>query len=453
MRHIFPDNFLWGVATAAYQNEGGAHEDGKGPSIWDTYCAEPGRTYQGGTGEIACDHYHRWEEDVALMKELGLTAYRFSISWPRILATGRGTVNKTGLDFYRRLAGALRDAGIEPATTLYHWDLPQALQDEGGWPAAHIADDFAEYAQVCFDELGDLIKLWITHNEPRHSAYNTYTNSMDRGAPGGCCSPEAGLRANHTILRSHGLAVQRYRDCKHNDGTIGITLDPVPMHPASDKPEDVAAAHRRELLINRIWLDPILGGENPEPFAPWIARCEKPELTADELKLVSTPIDFLGLNYYSVETVAFDRYNMLTQTKVVPPPDGKVVGFLKLQVCPEGMSEIFGTIYRDYGSIPLYITENGFPTEGERPGPDGVVADDDRIEYTRLHLAEAHKTIQNGFDLRGYFHWSLMDNFEWKFGYLPLLGLIRVDRDTLDRTIKKSGRWYAGIIAANGLDS
>jgi len=449
MKRTFPDSFLWGAATAAYQVEGAAREDGKGPSIWDTYCATPGKTYQGETGDVACDHYHRYEEDVALMKELGLAAYRFSISWPRILPTGRGKVNKMGVDFYRRLAGALRDAGVEPMATLYHWDLPQALEDEGGWPAAHVAEAFADYAQVCFDELGDLVRLWITHNEPRHSAYYTY--AMDRGAPGGC-SPEAGLRANHTILRSHGLAVRRYRDCRHNDGAIGITLDPAPMHAASDTPEDVAAARRRDLWINRIWLDPILGGRNAEPFADWIARCEKPELDEDELALASTPIDFLGLNYYSVETVAFDPYEMLTATKTVPKPGARVVGFLKMELCPEGMSEMFGIIYRDYGPIPVYITENGFPTEGEVPGSDGIVADDDRIDYTREHLIEAHRAIENGFDLRGYFHWSLLDNLEWKYGYRPLLGLIRVDRETLERTIKKSGAWYKGVIAAKGLD-
>ena len=449
MKRTFPEGFLWGSATAAYQVEGAAREDGKGASIWDTYCHMPGRTYHGETGDVACDHYHRYKEDVALMKALGMKAYRFSISWPRILAAGTGKINPKGIAFYRALAGELRDAGIEPLATLYHWDLPQPLQDAGGWPARKTADHFADYAQVCFDEMGDLIKLWLTHNEPRNSAY--FSHAMDRAAPGGCC-PEDGLRANHTILISHGLAVERFRECKHNDGQIGITLDPCPMRPASDKPEDVEATRRRDLWLNRIWLDPVLAGRNPEPFAPWLERCEKPCLTDEELAVVATPIDFLGLNYYSIETVAFDPYEMLTATKTMPKPDAKVVGFLRFELYPQGLSELFEAVYADYGKIPIYVTENGLPTEGEVPGDDGVVADDDRIDYTRTHLAELHKAIENGIDVRGYFHWSLLDNLEWKYGYLPLLGLVRVDRRTMERTVKKSGQWYQRVIAANGIE-
>jgi beta-glucosidase len=444
--YTFPPGFLWGAATAAYQIEGAHDQDGRGESIWDRFSHTPGRTYLGHTGDVACDHYHRMESDVALMSELGLQSYRFSVSWPRVLPTGRGAVNPHGLGFYDRLVDRLLAAGIAPAVTLYHWDLPQALEDDGGWPNRDTAFRFADYADVVFEALGDRVPMWITLNEPWCSAFLGYGTGVH--APGRSSDADCAA-AGHTLLLAHGLAVQRFR-ARGLAGAIGITENVSSVTPATTSDADRAAASRYDAFMNRWFLDPIFRGAYPEELAQaWGALL--PSFSADEMAAVTSPIDFLGLNYYTRAVVRDD------------PGAGPLrVGHVRMQgaphtamdweIYPDGLREILTTIDARYDHPTLYVTENGAAFD-EAPGPDGIVHDAPRREYLRDHFAAAHMAMGQGVRLRGYYVWSLLDNFEWAYGYSRTFGIVHTDYATQVRTPKESARWYAEVIRTNAVDA
>jgi beta-glucosidase len=440
----FPDGFTWGAATSAYQIDGAWDEDGKGESIWDRFCHTPGRIADGDTGDVACDHYHCWREDVGLMKELGLQAYRFSISWPRLLPEGRGRVNPAGLDFYSRLVDALLEAAIEPFVTLYHWDLPQALQDRGGWPARLAAEAFVEYADLVTRSLGDRVKHWITLNEPFVSAIVGHLEG--RHAPGHSELGEA-LAAAHHLLLAHGWCVPVIR--RNRPGAqVGIALNLGGQTPASLSAADRAAAWQRDGVVNRWFLDPISARGYPADIVQHYGR-RMDFVQAGDLEAVAAPLDFLGVNYYSRSIV---RSTELAEAdnaprKVFPNPNQTEMGW---EVYPEGLYDLLGRLHFDYRFPALYVTENGaaYP---DRIGPDGRVDDPLRIAYLKEHLTAAARGIAAGVPLRGWFVWSLMDNFEWAHGYSKRFGLIYVDYSTQQRLLKNSAHWYCRVIAANGV--
>ncbi len=440
----FPKGFLWGAATSAYQIEGAWDEDGKGESIWDRFCHTPGRIARGDTGDVACDHYHRWHQDVGLMKELGLKAYRFSISWPRVLPEGRGPVNPAGLDFYSMLVDALLEAAIEPFVTLYHWDLPQALQDRGGWPARPTAEAFVEYADLVSRRLGDRVKHWITLNEPLVSAIVGHLQG--RHAPGHSDLHEA-LAAAHHLLLAHGWAVPLMRR-NTMQPQVGIALNLSGQTPASPSAADRAAAWRQDGIANRWFLDPISARGYPADIVQHYGNAMD-FVQVGDLEAIATPLDFLGVNYYSRAIV---RSTELAEAdnaprKVFPNPDQTEMGW---EVYPEGLYDLLGRLHFDYRFPALYVTENGaaYP---DAIGPDGRVDDPLRVAYLKEHLKAAARAIAAGVPLRGYFAWSLMDNFEWAHGYTKRFGLVYVEYPTQRRLLKSSAHWYGRVIAANGV--
>jgi len=445
----FPPGFLWGAATSAFQIEGHTRADGRGESIWDRFCQKPGRVAGGGTGEPACDHYRRWPEDVALMARLGLGAYRFSVAWPRIFPGGGAPLNQKGLDFYRRLVAALRERGIVPMITLYHWDLPQALQERGGWAARDTALRFAEYAALLFDRLGDEVPLWATINEPMLITYAGYAGRTK--APG-VGRPRQTLAVAHHLLLAHGLAVRAFRQIvgpTADDGGargIGMVLNLRPCHPASPRPRDVRAAQLLDTLTNRLFLEPLFRGRYPELALRFFRRrCVPLPAAPGDMAIIAEPADFLGINVY-VRVLAAAS-NPLMGARQVPGPGPKTA--LGWEIYPACIGEALA-LAREYTALPLYLTENG-AAFADRPGPDGAIDDQERIAYLRAHLVEAHRAIAAGIDLRGYFVWSLLDNFEWEEGYGPRFGLIRVDYTTQTRRPKASAQWYAEVIARNGV--
>jgi beta-glucosidase len=440
----FPKGFAWGAATASYQIEGAWNEDGKGPSIWDEFCHTPGHVKNGDTGDVACDHYHRYREDVALMRSLGLNAYRFSISWPRVLPDGRGKANEAGLDFYSRLVDELLAAGIAPAVTLYHWDLPLALDRAGGWPNIETAQWFADYAELCFRRLGDRVKMWITLNEPQVVANAGYLSGVH--APGHK-APGESLLTGHTLLVSHGLAVQRLRALRP-DARIGITVDIWPAHPATGSDQDRAAAER--VMEAAAWfIDPIHRGDYPpvmrEAFGELL-----PRFTSDQLDAVQAPIDFIGMNNYSRSIVKHDPGARPYQAAFLPPA-GPVTE-MGWEIYPPGLREVLEWVHKRCSPAAMYVTENGAAFD-DKPDTRGYVGDDDRVAYLRGYLAETHRAIQNGVPLRGYFAWSLLDNFEWAEGYTKRFGIVRVDYGTLKRTVKRSGEWYSRAARSNSIET
>jgi beta-glucosidase len=439
LKITFPEGFIWGVATAAYQIEGAWDEDGKGESIWDRFSHTPGKIANGDTGDIACDHYHRWREDVTLMKELGLHAYRFSVSWPRLLPEGRGRLNDAGLDFYSHLVDGLLEAAIEPFITLYHWDLPQALQDQGGWPARTTAEAFIEYADLVTRRLGDRVKHWITFNEPYVSAMVGYLEG--RHAPGHSNLDEA-LAAAHHLLLGHGWAVPVIRR-NSPEAQVGITLNLSGQTPASPSAADRAAAWLRDGLVNRWFLDPLSARGYP---ADIVQHHGNPMdfVQAGDLEAIAVPLDFLGVNYYTRGVVAEAENAPRT---VFPNPERTEMGW---EVYPEGLYELLGRLHFDYRFPALYVTENGaaYP---DQIGPDGQVDDPLRVAFLKEHLRAAAQAIEAGVPLRGYFAWSLMDNFEWTHGYSKRFGLIYVDYPTQRRILKTSAHWYRQAIAANAV--
>ena len=440
----FPERFVWGVATSAYQIEGAYNEDGRGLSIWDTFCRQPGKVHLGQTGDVASDHYHRRQEDVGIMADLGLKAYRFSIAWPRIQPTGRGAVNEAGFEFYDRLVDALLARNIEPFPTLYHWDLPQALQDAGGWPNRDTVFYFADYAHALAERLGDRVTYWITHNEPFVAA--VVGNLLGQHAPG-LQDPMAALQAGHHLMLSHGYAVQAIRETAQKRPRIGIALNLNPVHPATDSEADHQAAVRFDGVLNRLFLDPLLRGRYPEdvmemfgPFAP------QPQ--PGDMKRIHSELDFLGINYYSRTVVRNDPDAPFVEATEVHPKGNDYTAMW--EIYPPGIHELLTRVWKDYQPAHILITENGMPV-ADAVDLDGRVRDGRRIRYLRDHLAQVHHAIADGVPVEGYFVWSLMDNFEWAHGYDMRFGLVHVDWDTLKRTVKDSGKWYAGVIAENGL--
>ena len=438
----FPPGFLFGTATAAYQIEGAVAEDGRGPSIWDTFSHTPGKVYRGDNGDIACDHYHRWESDLDLLASLGCRSYRFSIAWPRVLPEGHGRVNQRGLDFYRRLLDGLHSRGIVPMVTLYHWDLPQALQDAGGWAVRDTAARFADYAAVAAAELGDRVPLWITLNEPWVSAFAGHLQG--RHAPG-LADLGTALRAAHHLLLGHGLATAALR-AGRGSGQVGITLNLNDVAPASGDPADAAAATRMDGQANRWFLDPVLRGSYPADLLAWYAaRADVSALDGADLAVAAQPLDFLGVNFYHHQRVAAaDGSGALYGAR--PVPHAGPVTHLGWAVEPAALGRLLRRLTTDYGPLPLYLTENG-ACYYDYPDPEGRVNDTERVDYLAGYFTAAAAAIADGVDLRGYYVWSLLDNFEWALGYLPRFGLVYVDYRTQARIPKASARWYADLIA------
>lgn len=442
----FPDNFLWGAATAAYQIEGAWNEDGKGESIWDHFTHQPHRILNGDTGDIACNHYHQMPADVALMKALGLQSYRFSISWPRVLPQGRGTVNQKGLDFYDRLVDQLLDAGIVPNVTLNHWDLPQALHEQGGWPHRDCTDWFAEYAQIMLDRLGDRVALWSTHNEPAVIAFLGY--ALGTFAPGIADYSQAYQTAHH-LLVSHGKAVQIFRQGNYQ-GEIGIVLSFSHYVPATETEADYAACQRAYQNNTALFMKPLFQGNYPEMLWNWLGS-HAPKVLDKDLEIIAQPIDFLGVNYYFTNSVSFASWGGLLKQNF-EPVSGPVWGKTEMGwgINPVGFTEILLDFKENYGNPKMYITENGCAIK-DTPNADGFVADYGRINFLRAHFLAVHDAIQKGVNLQGYYVWSFMDNFEWARGFTPRFGLVRVDYEAGTRIPKQSAYWYQNVIAQNGV--
>jgi beta-glucosidase len=439
---VFPPDFLWGVSTSAYQIEGAWNEDGKGPSIWDTFTHTPGHIADHTNGDMACDHYHRWREDVALLRDVGVKAYRFSISWPRVLPEGRGKANSAGLDFYDRLIDALLEAQIQPLPTLYHWDLPQALQDQGGWPNRETVPAFATHAEVIARRLGDRVSRWITHNEPYIvSVYGHWTGEI---APG-IRDAKAAIQAAHHLLLSHGEAARAIRATAGRRAEVGIALNLQPVHPASERLEDQEAARRFDGLANRWYLDPLFRGTYPQDVLESLGPLA-PTVQAGDLSTIAVPLDFLGVNYYSRVVARHEPAATLVQVEHVNPVE--VERSLMWEIYPSGLEEILQRVWRDYRPALLLVTENGMPL-ADSPDANGRIDDSPRIAFLQRHLAAAHRVIGAGIPLGGYFVWSLLDNFEWSFGYRPRFGLVYVDFASQQRIHKASARWY-GQVARQG---
>lgn len=448
----FPENFVWGVATSAYQIEGAWNKDGKGESIWDRFTHTPGTIEDGTNGDVACDHYHRWPEDIALMKSLGVQAYRFSVSWPRVLPTGKGAVNQKGLDFYSRLVDGLLEAGITPFATLYHWDLPQALQDAGGWPVRSTAEAFVEYADVVSRHLGDRVPAWMTHNEPWCISFLSHV--IGEHAPGLRNDWLAGFAAAHHVLLSHGWAVPVIRQ-NSPSAEVGITLNFTPAYPASASRADLNAARWFDGYFQRWFLDPLYGRHYPaDMVADYI---QAGHLTFDELPFVhpgdfdtiATPTDFLGVNYYTRAVLRDEaaRDNLPQTTFAAPPHEQTEMDW---DVYPNGLYALLNRLHFEYGAPKLYVTENG-ASYSDGPDGDGRIHDARRIQYLHTHLAAAHRAIRSGVPLAGYFLWSFMDNFEWAKGYTQRFGSVWVDYETQQRLPKESAYWYSQVARTNTL--
>ncbi len=441
----FPKNFTWGVATSAYQIEGAWNEDGRGVSIWDTFSHTKGRIVNDENGDVAADHYRRWKDDFALMSELGVKAYRFSTAWPRILPAGTGAVNKKGLDFYDRIVDEALKRKIEPYVCLFHWDLPQALQDQGGWPKREITEHFAEYARVVAGRLGDRVKVWLTHNEPWVAAFIGYF--LGDHAPGKK-DIGAAVKALHHLLLSHGLAAEAIRAEAKQPVKVGLTLNLNPVHPATDSKKDKEAAKRVDMFMNRIVLDPLLKGTSPIQEAA-IANLLVGKVIHDGDLAKIRQLDLLGVNYYSRTVMKHSNKIPVVNVEQVYPEGNEYSGMW--EIYPEGMYETLKLVWDYKPTCELMVTENGVPV------PDGVdfdgrVRDERRIRYLRNHLAQVHRAIEDGIPVKGYFHWSLMDNFEWSLGYGPRFGLVYVDWKTQKRIVKDSGRWFAKAIAENAVE-
>jgi beta-glucosidase len=455
-RDAFPDGFAWGVSTAAYQIEGAVAEDGRGMSIWDTFSHQPGRTTNGDTGDIACDSYHRMDEDLGLLSQLGVTGYRFSIAWPRIQPDGRGTPNQAGLDYYSRLVDQLLELGITPLVTLYHWDLPQPLQDKGGWATRDTADLFADYAATVAGALGDRVTRWITLNEPWVAASMGYRSAEH--APG-IADPRQYVAAVHHLLLAHGKAVAAVRSAAPSPAEVGITLNMAQVYPA-----DPASHADRELAadidadLNGVFLDPLTRGSYPARLGD--GQAPGPQLIRDgDFGVIQAPIDFLGVNYYAPHIVAVREDGIFRRGDDPMPwrpgatfvqPDHLPVTAMGWLVDPNGLYDLLIRVHEDAPGLPLYITENGAACY-DYVDPDGAVEDPERISYLHGHLDACRRAIADGVPLRGYFAWSLMDNFEWAHGYSKRFGLVFVDYGTQRRIPKRSAAWYSEVARTNSL--
>jgi beta-glucosidase len=433
----FPSDFIWGAATASYQIEGATHEDGRGETVWDRFCATPGKVRGGDTGDVACDFYHRYRDDVKLMRELGLDAFRFSIAWPRILPAGRGVVNESGLDFYDRLVDELLANEIEPFATLFHWDTPQVLEDEGGWPERATAEAFVEYAEAVAARLGDRVRYWITHNEPWVHAWIGY--AWGEHAPGRTSEADAVAAAHHLLL-SHGWAVDAIRRAAP-DARVGITLNLAHAYPASDTPEDEAAAWQVDGEGNRWFLDPIFRGAYP---ADLLERNElvAPFVRDGDLGAISAPLDFLGVNNYFRFLVSAGAEGPRMEGN--PEAQHTDMGW---EVYPDGLHRLLVRVANDYAPQAIYVTENGAAFADVRVH-DGSVHDPERISYLSSYIDAVSRAVADGAPVKGYFVWSMLDNFEWAMGYSKRFGIVYVDYPTLERVPKDSFYWYRDLIAS-----
>jgi beta-glucosidase len=442
----FPDGFIWGVASSSYQIEGAWNEDGRGESIWDRFTHTPYHVLTAETGDRATDHYHRMAEDVALMQHLGIRSYSFTVSWSRIVPDGTGGTNPRGLDFYDRLVDALLAAGIRPMTILNHWDMPQRLQDQGGWPNRETVDRFADYAGAVLERLGDRVGTWATHDEPWVAAFLGYGTGLH--APGVCDYSQA-YQAAHHLLLAHGTVVRQFRELGMA-GEIGLLLNLNGLLPASAREADVAAAQRIHDETHALFLDPIFNGTYPERLFDFIGS-HRPRIRAGDLALIHQPIDFLGLNYYNTDLVSFDVFGGLNKARLTPysaPGWGRTE--MGWGIDPDGLRREVLHVTRNYAVPQLYITENGCALP-DAPDEHGFVADWDRVRYLSAHILALHQAIQEGANVRGYFVWSIMDNFEWERGYGPRFGLVRVDYETLERIPKQSAYWFAQLGKQNAL--
>lgn len=434
-----PNAFLWGAATAAYQVEGAATADGRGLSHWDEFCKLPGKTAAGDTGDIACDHYHRYANDIALMGDIGLNAYRFSVSWPRVIPNGIGAINPRGLDFYDRLVDSLCAADITPMTTLYHWDLPLHLQNTfGGWEHADAPRWFADYADVVFARLGDRVRLWLTLNEPWVVVDAGYFHGVH---PPGVRDRRLGFRVGHHLLLAHALATQRFRAANYS-GAISFALNTTFAFPESDTPADHAAAERSMLNFAGWFTDPLVFGDYPTVMRErWGDLL--PQFTDEQTRLLRNSVDFIALNYYFSDVVRHAPDANTMEIELMPQP-GAPKTEMGWTINPDGLERLLIWLHERY-RLPIYITENGAAMP-DKPDASGFVDDQDRIAYLRTHLTAADRAMKAGVDLRGYFTWSLMDNLEWTLGFSKRFGLIRCDFETLKRTPKASARWYSEFI-------
>ena len=447
----FPPDFVWGAATASYQIEGAVAEDGRGPSIWDTFAHTPGMILDSTTGDVADDHYHRFADDIAILADLGLTAYRFSLAWPRIVPMGAGSVNQAGLDFYRRIAETCLEHGVTPYATLYHWDLPQPLEDVGGWLSRATADRFVDYATIAATALGDVVKHWITLNEPWCSAFLGYAAGVH--APGKTLGVEA-VKAAHHLLLGHGRAIQALRSIDAG-ADLGITLNLYSIRPATDSAADAEAARRADAQGNRLFLDPVLLGRYPEDAIADVGLQDWFAERVGDLPVISTPIDFIGVNYYSRQTFAAPSNGVFSTAGVVSASPGsenlQVVDTgapktaMGWEVHPDGLIDVVEMIHQRAPYLPVLITENGAAYE-DVVSPNGTVDDTERRLYYELHVDACRQAIQRGLNLKGYFAWSLLDNFEWAFGFSRRFGLVYVDYETQQRIVKASGLWFKEVL-------
>lgn len=433
----FPAGFTWGVATSAYQIEGAATADGKGPSIWDSFCRRPGAIADASNGDVACDHYHRWQEDLDLIAGLGVNAYRLSISWPRVRPTGDGAWNPAGLDFYERLVDGLLERGLAPWISMNHWDLPQGLQDRGGWASRDTVDRFVEYALGLHRRLGDRVAAWTTHNEPWVMAMLGHDSGIF--APG-IKDRATAMQVSHHLLLSHGRALKALRaeGCR---AKLGIVLNLSPMHPASARPEDLARTRLEDGLLRRWYMDPLMHGRYPQDVLDHLGA-DAPTVQPGDLAEIAQPMDYLGINYYTRGVVSAGT-----------PWDVKTGGLpltdMGWEIYPEGLTELLMGLHHDYAVPPMVITENGgaFPDALE----GGQVHDADRTDYLQRHIAAVAEAMRRGAPVNGYMVWSLMDNFEWASGYAKRFGIVHVDYATQRRTLKDSARWYRDFLATQGL--
>jgi beta-glucosidase len=448
----FPKGFHWGAATASYQIEGAWQEDGKGESIWDRFSHTPGRIKNGWTGDRACDSYHRWPEDVALLRAMKLTSYRFSIAWPRIQPSGRGAPNAKGIDHYRRLADALLEAGIRPFPTLYHWDLPQALEDAGGWPNRDLAGRFAEYCEAVVRALGDRVKSWMIFNEP--NIFTTMGYLVGIHAPGRR-EPEAFLRATHVVNLAQGEAFRAMRAAVP-DLVIGTAFNTTACEPETDSQADAEAAERWHRFVNEWFLRPALRGEYPAAY-PKGLPAEAMGVREGDFERMRAPLDFVGVNLYTRTIVRAGKPDAgpLSLGAVPAGPFGRDQGprtDFGWEVWPDALRQVLARLTKDYDRPVLEVTENGC-SYGDGPDAQGVIRDSRRIDFYRSYLEAVHRAIQEGADVRGYHAWTLLDNFEWAEGYAQRFGLAWVDFDTCQRTLKESGRWYGRVAEENALEA
>jgi beta-glucosidase len=442
----FPKDFLWGTASASYQIEGAWNEDGKGESVWDRFSHTPGKIKKGDTGDVACDFYHRYDGDIALMSDLGLNAARISLSWPRIMPDGKGGVNQKGLDFYDRVVDSLLQRNIQPWVTLYHWDLPQQLEDIGGWPNRDLAEYFRDYAAVVADSLGDRVKHWMAFNEPWIFTILGYLTGIH--APGRH-EPVEAMKATHTVNLAQGSAIRALRGSRNKPTAVGTAFSMSPVHPSTGSLEDRAAAHRWHHFYNMWFLDTVMKGEYPEIYVEGTFG-DHVDVRPGDLETIKAPLDFIGINLYTRAVVAHDPHDRNIGVKQMRAGGEEVTEF-GWEVYPPALSEMILRISHDYPNLPIYVTENGC-SYGDAPGPDGKVDDQRRVSFLRRFIGEVARAMEAGADVRGYFLWTFTDNFEWAEGFRQRFGIVYCDFETQDRFVKESGHWYSRLARTGLLD-